>query len=103
MNTTLRNIVTATIAGSAIAFGALGFSAPASAASIQQTCEQNPGAYATGAVRGVYSVQKRGFDRDQICKVYGAAGNLLGTYTKTDYGFYKVPGQVKPPPLKSSL
>jgi hypothetical protein len=58
------------------------------ATSIQPTCEQNPGAYATGAVRGVYSTQQRGNDRDQICKVYDAAGKHLGTHYKTDYGYY---------------
>jgi hypothetical protein len=30
-----------------------------------QSCETNPGAYAAGAVRGVFSTQKEGWDLDQ--------------------------------------
>ena len=111
MNTTatnLRNRITAAatvaVGAGAIAIGALAFSAPASAAAtIQQACEQSPGQYADGATLGVYSTQKRGIDRDQICKLYDPSNRLLGTYIKTDYGFYKVVSPVTPPPLSSSL
>lgn len=104
MNATIRTAIVATVGGAAIALGALGLSAPASAAndSIRQTCEQNPGAYAAGAVRGVYSTYKSGVDRVQVCKVYDANGNLLGTTNKYDYGFYKVPAPVATPPVKSA-
>jgi hypothetical protein len=103
--TSIRTAIVATVGGAAITLAALGLSAaPASAAngSIQQTCEQNPGAYAAGAVRGVYSTQKSGFDRVQTCKVYDATGKLLGTFNTYDYGFYKVPGPVATPPVKSA-
>lgn len=99
--TTLHRLVATAVGASAIAVGALAASTPASAASIQQTCEQQPGLYADGAVLGVYSTQKRGFDRDQICKVYDAGHKLLGTYTTTDYGYYRVAAPVSPPPVLS--
>ena len=100
--TTFHRLVATAVGASAIAVGALAMSAPASAAaSIQQTCEQQPGLYADGAVLGVYSTQKRGFDRDQICKVYDASHKLLGTYTATDYGYYRLVRPVTPPPVLS--
>ena len=49
----------------------------------------------------MYSTQKRGFDRDQICKVYDAGHELLGTYTATDYGYYRLARPVTPPPVLS--
>jgi hypothetical protein len=74
-NTLRTLVVTAIGAGAvAVAVGALTASAPAMAAptqavtSIQPTCEQHPRLYASGAVLGVYSTQRRGVDRDQICK-----------------------------------
>jgi hypothetical protein len=99
--TTLHRLVATAVGAGAIAVGALAMSAPASAASIQQTCEQQPGLYADGAVLGVYSTQKRGFDRDQICKVYDASHKLLGTYTATDYGYYRLVTKVTPAPVLS--
>ena len=99
---TFHRLVATAVGASAIAVGALAMSAPASAAtSIQQTCVQQPGLYADGAVLGVYSTQKRGFDRDQICKVYDAGHKLLGTYTATDYGYYRFAQPVTPPPVLS--
>ena len=50
---------------------------------------------------GVYSTKKRGFDRDQICKVYDVGHKLLGTYTATDYGYYRVATKVTPAPVLS--
>lgn len=111
MNTTtatsIRNRITAAatvaVGAGAIAIGALTFSAPAFAAgTIQQTCEQSPGLYAAGATLGVYSTQKRGVDRDQICKLYDPSTKLLGVYTKTDYGYYKLTSPVTPPPVLSA-
>jgi hypothetical protein len=100
--TTLHRLVATAVGASAIAVGALAMSAPASAASnVQPTCEQHPELYATGAVLGVYSTQKRGLDRDQICKVYDANRKLLGTYTATDYGYYRLAQPVTPPPVLS--
>ena len=43
---TFRTIIAATITGSALAIGALGFSAPASAATMAELCVQQPGLYA---------------------------------------------------------
>jgi hypothetical protein len=100
--TTLHRLVATAVGASAIAVGALAMSAPASAANnVQPTCEQHPELYATGAVLGVYSTQKRGIDRDQICKVYDANHKLLGTYTATDYGYYRLAQPVTPPPVLS--
>lgn len=101
ISSTLHRVVATAVGATAIAIGALATSTPASAASIQQTCEQHPGLYADGAVLGVYSTQKRGFDRDQICKVYDANHKLLGTYIATDYGYYRLTGPVAPPPVLS--
>ena len=98
---TFHRLVATAIGASAIAVGALATSTPASAASIQQTCEQQPGLYADGAVLGVYSTKKRGLDRDQICKVYDANHKLLGTYTATDYGYYRLARPVTPPRVLS--
>ena len=104
--TTVRNRITAAatvaVGAGAIAIGALALSAPASAATLQQTCVEHPDLYAAGATLGVYSTQKRGFDRDQICKVYDASSTLLGVYTTTDYGFYKMATKVNPPPVLST-
>jgi hypothetical protein len=101
---TLHRLVATAVGASAIAIGALALSAPANALTIQQSCETNPGAYASGAVRGVYSTARRGWDRDQICKVYGVNANLLGTYIATDYGYYKthVVEKYTPAPVLSS-
>ena len=100
--TTLRRLVATAVGASAIAVGALAMSAPANAANtIQATCEQQPGLYADGAVLGVYSTKKRGFDRDQICKLYDASNKHLGTYYATDYGYYRLVTKVTPPPAQS--
>jgi hypothetical protein len=93
---TLRTLTVGMIGAGAVAVGALTLSAPALAApnhavtSIQPTCEQHPELYASGAVLGVYSTQRRGIDRDQICKAYDAGHKLLGVYTVTDYGYYQL-------------
>ena len=94
MNATINRLAAATVGAAAITVGALAMSAPAMSkplphvTSIQPTCEQHPDLYATGAVLGVYSTQRRGEDRDQICKTYDAAGKRLGTHYSTDYGYY---------------
>jgi hypothetical protein len=108
MSTTLRHRITATVtmalAAGSVAIGALALSAPASAAnSFQTTCEQKPYLYADGAVLGVYSTQKRGFDRDEICKVYDANNKLLGTTITTDYNYFRPAAPVQPPPVQSHL
>jgi hypothetical protein len=99
---TLHRLVATAVGASAIAVGVLATSAPANAANnVQPTCEQHPELYATGAVLGVYSTQKRGVDRDQICKVYDANHKLLGTYTATDYGYYRLAQPNHPVPVLS--
>lgn len=101
--TTFHRLVAAAIGATAIAAGALAAGAPANAAtSIQPTCEQHPELYATGAVLGVYSTQKRGVDREQTCKVYDAGHKLLGVYNTTDYGYYQMVKPVTPLPVLSS-
>jgi hypothetical protein len=77
------------LAAGAIAVSAIAFSPAAQAAeSFQHSCMTNPGAYAAGAVRGVYSTKRVGNDRYEICSVYDANGKLLGQANKPDYGFY---------------
>ncbi len=99
--TTITNRITAaaTIAlgSAALAFGAAATAPVASAATFQETCINNPGAFATGATRGVYSTEKRGFDRYEICKVYSPAGALLGSVNVPNYNFYKMVEPVRPP------
>jgi len=48
----------------------------------------------------VYSTQKRGWDRDQICKVYDSNNKLLGVSTTTDYNYYRLTAPIQPPPVK---
>ena len=108
MNASLRTLAVTALASGAVAVGALAMSAPAiakplhTATSIQPTCEQSPGLYGDGAVLGVYSTQRRGSDRDQICKVYAANNTHIGTYTSTDYGYYQFDAQQSVPPVKSA-
>lgn len=107
MNASLRTLAATALASGALAVGALAMSAPAmskplhNATSIQPTCEQQPGLYAAGAVKGVYSTARRGNDRDQICKVYDANNKHLGTSYTTDYNYYQFDPQQTAPPVKS--
>jgi hypothetical protein len=86
-----RRITVSAVGAGAIAIGAMAMSAPANAETFEHSCTTNPGAYATGATIGAYHIERRGVDRDQVCKVYTAAYKLLGTTTHTDYGWYSVP------------
>ncbi|WP_137149395.1 hypothetical protein [Mycolicibacterium sp. CR10] len=102
--TTITNRIAAaaTIAlgSAAVAFGAAAVTAPiAGAATFQETCVNDPASYGSGAVRGVYTTEKRGIDRYEICKVYTAANALAGTFTVPNYGYYKLAVPVTPPPL----
>ena len=84
-----RNAAIAIVVGAAaIAVSAIAFSPAAQAETFEHSCTTNPGAYAAGGVRGVYSTKRVGADRDEICSVYDAHGKLLTQYTKPDYGFY---------------
>lgn len=99
-----RRITATAIGAGAIAVGAMAMSAPANAQTFQQSCINNPAAYAAGAVRGEYSTSRYGNDRYENCKVFDAAGRHLGTYSVPNYGYYttKAPSvpQVSPPPLQ---
>ena len=96
--TRIAATVAITVGAGAVALGAAIASTPiASAATFQQMCVNDPAAYAYGAVRGVYSTEKHGFDRYEVCKVYDAAGKLLGTTNVPNYGYYKVGGPQQPP------
>ena len=84
-----RRITASAIGASAIAVGALAMGTPtASAATFQESCINNPGAYAAGAVRGVYDTWRYGNDRYERCKVYDPNGKLLGEANNPNYGFY---------------
>ena len=89
-----RRITATAIGASAIAVGAMAMSATANAETFEHSCTTNPGAYATGATIGAFHTERRGVDRDQICKVYTADYKLLGTTTHTDYGYYKLTVQL---------
>jgi hypothetical protein len=91
--TALATTAKLVLGAGAIAIGTLTLtSQAANAETFQQSCETNAGAYADGASIGVYGTARRGLDRDEICKVYrydrGFAPQLLGTTTRTDYGYY---------------
>lgn len=89
-------LTTLALAAGALAITAIGFSPAAQAETIEHSCTTNPGAYAAGAVRGVYSTKRVGNDREEICSVYDAHGKLLTQYTKPDYGFYDRRANVPP-------
>ncbi|MDF2581999.1 MAG: hypothetical protein K0R33_642 [Mycobacterium sp.] len=90
----LISAATLALGTGALAIGALAAAPTALAkpfpvtATMEHACVNNPGAYATGAVRGVYYTVRHGDDRDQICKVYSPVGTLMGTTYKTDWGYY---------------
>jgi hypothetical protein len=99
---TVRRLTTVALGAGAVAIGALAMGAPANADSFQHACETNPGAYAAGAVRGVFSTQKQGWDLDQICKVYDKSGKLLGTMHQPIYGYYRFAQAPGTPPVLSN-
>ena len=101
-HTLFRRITATAIGASAIAVGALAFAPGAQAETFEHSCTTNPGAYATGATIGAYHVERRGVDRDQICKVYTANYTLLGTMTHTDYGYYQKHLPQLPVPVEAS-
>ncbi|AHK32946.1 hypothetical protein OPAG_00152 [Rhodococcus opacus PD630] len=97
-----RQIAASTLIAAAAAVGTMAVTAPAAqAATFQDTCVTHPGAYASGAVLGVYATKRIGNDREESCKVYDAQNRLLGTTYQTNYGFYgkqqQGPGQINPP------
>ena len=84
-----RRITATAIGASAIAVGALAMGAPtANALTFEQSCTTQPGAYAAGAVLGVFSAVRNGNNRDETCKVYDAANKHLGTIHETKYDYY---------------
>lgn len=100
MTTITHRIATAAtlaLGSAALAFGAAATAPIAGAATFQEICINDPASYAIGAVRGVYSTEKRGVDRYEICKVYNAAGALLATVNVPNYGYYKLVQPVRPP------
>lgn len=101
MTTIANRIAAATtiaLGSAALAFGAAAATAPiAGAATFQETCINDPASYGIGATRGVYSTEKRGLDRYEICRVYTAANTLAGTFTVPNYGYYKLAVPVTPP------
>ena len=99
--TTARRLIATTIGASAIAVAALAVSAPANAETFQHSCETSPASYVPVAVLGVYSTQRRGIDRNELCDLYDASHEHLGTYTKQDYGYYRLGAPIMPPLLLS--
>ena len=90
------------LAAGAIAVGLIGITAPtANAQTFQQSCVQNPGAYAAGATRGEWGFERHGNDRHQFCATYDRNGNKLGVaWAYPDYGWYLKHADVpKAPPL----
>lgn len=103
MNTITHRVAAAAtivLGSAALAVGAAATTAPvAAAATFQETCINSPGLYGIGAVRVVYSTEKRGLDRYEVCKVYTAANVLAGTTYVPNYGYYNFAVPVTPPPL----
>ncbi|MHA3023826.1 hypothetical protein ACXPWS_26590 [Mycobacterium sp. BMJ-28] len=88
-STRLRQLAATAVAAGAMAAGALALTAPAAQAdTFQHHCTTAPQDYATGAVTGVYSTERVGQDRYEVCKVYDSSGKLLGTTNVPNYGFY---------------
>src|SRR2546423_455084 len=87
-STRLRQFATTALAAAAMTVGALALTPAAQAETFEHSCTTNPGAYATGAVKGVYSTERIGQDRYEVCKVYDATGKLLGTMNVPNYGYY---------------
>ena len=78
--------LTATALGAAaIAVGALATGAPAHAASFHELCLHSPENYGDGAVRGVFSVEKHGVERWEVCRVYDDKDYLRGTAIEVVY------------------
>jgi len=73
-----------------VLIGAVAFAPGAQAETFEHSCTTNPGAYAANAVIGAFHTERRGVDRDQVCKVYTANYKLLGTTIHTDYGYYNL-------------
>lgn len=103
MTTITHRIAAATsiaLGSAALAVGVAATTAPvAAAATFQETCVNSPGSYGIGAVRGVYSTEKRGLDRYEVCKVYTATDALAGTMYVPNYGYYNFAVPVSPLPL----
>jgi hypothetical protein len=91
-----RRITATAIGASAIAVGAMALAPGAQADTFQHHCTTAPQDYATGAVLGVYSTQKVGVDRYEICKMYDANNKLLGTMNVPNYGYYNRKAQLPP-------
>ncbi len=109
MNTTLtilRRLTTAAVGAGAVAIDALAMGAPANAETLPALLRDQPGRVRRrrGARRVQHRAARRGWDRDEICKVYDAAGKLLGTAYHQNYGDYKTHQieQVTPPPVLSN-
>jgi len=80
--------LTATALGAGtIAVAALALSAPAQATSFHDLCLLSPENYGDGAVRGVFSVEKHGVERWEVCRVYDEKDYLRGTHHEVVYRF----------------
>jgi hypothetical protein len=101
MNTLLSRITAVAIGAGAIAAGALATSGLAHAATFDQLCVLSPENYADGAVRGVFSTQKQGFDLAQICRLYDSKDYLIHTETELIRGYYRFARPVPPAQLAS--
>jgi hypothetical protein len=101
MNTLLSRLTAVAIGAGAIAAGALAAGGPAHAATFDQLCVLSPENYADGAVRGVFSTQKQGFDLAQICRLYDSKDYLIHTQTELIRGYYRPARPVPPAQLAS--
>jgi hypothetical protein len=62
----------------------------------QALCRSEAIVYPRILARGVYSSQKVGLDRYEICKVYDASNKLLGTMNVSNYGYYSRKARLPP-------
>ena len=79
MNTWFCRLTATALGAGTIAVAALALSAPAQATSFHDLCLLSPENYGDGAVRGVFSVEKHGVERWEVCRVYDDKDYLRGT------------------------
>ena len=87
MNTWFGRLTATALGAGAVAVAVLTLSAPAQATSFHDLCLRSPENYGDGAVRGVFSTEKHGLERWEVCRVYDEKDYLRGTHHEVVYRF----------------
>ena len=82
MTTLFARVTASGVGAGTIVVAALALSAPAQATSFHDLCLLSPENYGDGAVRGVFSTEKRGSEVFEVCRVYDEKDYLRGTQTE---------------------